>query len=235
MNTISTEQAKDLRMAFEAWQKDFDPAKEKAHYDFFGLGIAAMDELLALRKEREKAEPVAYMIGGHYLMHANDPKVDNYSSAVPLYTAPPAPVVPGDWLPYDQQIAEYEQMMEAEQTQADTTAQQFESLAGKATIKNPEVIALNHPDEALIRHSQLAYEVEKLVIDVKNAIAHRKSQSLKIASMVPEGWRLVPIEPTPMMLIALWASREGMAGKSENKIARVGYRLMLAAAPEPCK
>ncbi|WP_196333420.1 DUF551 domain-containing protein, partial [Cronobacter sakazakii] len=30
---------------------------------------------------------------GHYLMHANDPKVDNYSSAVPLYTAPPAPVV----------------------------------------------------------------------------------------------------------------------------------------------
>lgn len=43
---------------------------------------------------RERAEPVAYMIGGHYLMHANDPKVDNYSSAVPLYTAPPAPVVP---------------------------------------------------------------------------------------------------------------------------------------------
>ncbi|EPE3165463.1 DUF3850 domain-containing protein [Cronobacter sakazakii] len=42
---------------------------------------------------RERAEPVAYMIGGHYLMHANDPKVDNYSSAVPLYTAPPAPVV----------------------------------------------------------------------------------------------------------------------------------------------
>lgn len=39
-----------------------------------------------------EAEPVAYMIGGHYLMHAQDPKVDNYASAVPLYTAPPAPV-----------------------------------------------------------------------------------------------------------------------------------------------
>lgn len=34
------------------------------------------------------AEPVAYMVGGHYLMHAQDPKVDNYNSAVPLYTAP---------------------------------------------------------------------------------------------------------------------------------------------------
>ncbi|EMR9403223.1 hypothetical protein WKN98_001627 [Escherichia coli] len=55
-------------------------------------------ELLALRKERERAEPVAYMIGGHYLMHANDPKVDNYSSAVPLYTAPPAPAVVDDSL-----------------------------------------------------------------------------------------------------------------------------------------
>ncbi|EOV0647672.1 hypothetical protein ACOIOT_003378 [Cronobacter turicensis] len=42
-----------------------------------------------------------------------------------LYTAPP---VADDSLPYDPQIAEYEQMMEAEQAQ---TAQQFESLAGK--------------------------------------------------------------------------------------------------------
>lgn len=51
---------------------------------------------VALAALRERAEPVAYMIGGHYLMHANDPKVDNYSSAVPLYTAPPAPVVPDE-------------------------------------------------------------------------------------------------------------------------------------------
>ncbi|EPS5593412.1 DUF551 domain-containing protein [Cronobacter sakazakii] len=46
--------------------------------------------------------------------------------------APPAPVVADDSLPYDPQIAEYEQMMEAEQAETDTTSQQFESLAGKA-------------------------------------------------------------------------------------------------------
>lgn len=47
-----------------------------------------------LQQYRAAAEPVAYMIGGHYLMHAKDPKVDNYTSAVPLYTRPqPAPVV----------------------------------------------------------------------------------------------------------------------------------------------
>jgi len=52
---------------------------------------------LAALESRADAEPVAYMIGGHYLMHAKDPKVDNYTSAVPLYTRPqPAPVVVPD-------------------------------------------------------------------------------------------------------------------------------------------
>lgn len=46
------------------------------------------------------SNPVAYMIGGHYLMHAADPKVDNYASAVPLYAAPPAQVaVPDEMTP----------------------------------------------------------------------------------------------------------------------------------------
>ncbi|MCM7434467.1 hypothetical protein ACJVTN_10035 [Enterobacter hormaechei subsp. xiangfangensis] len=48
-----------------------------------------------------EAEAVAYMIGGHYLMHAQDPKVDNYTSAVPLYTAPPAPVSVPEMKPVD--------------------------------------------------------------------------------------------------------------------------------------
>lgn len=76
----------------ESLQRQF---KEEGFNDISDSEIMQLvEENLALRKEREWAEPVAYMIGGHYLMHANDPKVDNYSSAVPLYTAPPAPVVP---------------------------------------------------------------------------------------------------------------------------------------------
>ncbi len=54
-------------------------------------------ELFEIALASLTAEPVAYMIGGHYLMHAQDPKVDNYASAVPLYRhAPPAPVVPDE-------------------------------------------------------------------------------------------------------------------------------------------
>ncbi|WP_436918171.1 DUF551 domain-containing protein [Enterobacter hormaechei] len=59
-----------------------------------------------------EAEAVAYMIGGHYLMHAQDPKVDNYTSAVPLYTAPPAPVSVPDGYRL-QPISEYDAMCAA--------------------------------------------------------------------------------------------------------------------------
>ncbi|EOL9077634.1 hypothetical protein ACM92Y_004299, partial [Cronobacter malonaticus] len=61
MITISNEQAKDLRNAFKCWQQDYDPVEDKEQYDMFGLGVVAMDELLALRKERERAEPAYYL------------------------------------------------------------------------------------------------------------------------------------------------------------------------------
>ncbi|ELY4706882.1 hypothetical protein SM032_003135 [Cronobacter sakazakii] len=203
MSTISNERLESLQRQF----------KEEGFNDISDSEIMQLvEENLALRKEREKAVTVAYpapqdaspgwKIDPEFINKVQEsigydeececwegtPSMEMVEAvllAASKLKAPPAPVVVDDSLPYDPQIAEYEQMMEAEQAKADTTAQQFESLAGKA--------------------------------------------------VVPEGWRLVPIEPTPMMLIALWASREGMAGKSENKIARVGYRLMLAAAPEPCK
>jgi len=44
-------------------------------------------------------------------------------------------------------------------------------------------------------------------------------------------WKLVPVEPTPGMLYALWQHREAMRGQSENKIARASYDALLAASP----
>lgn len=194
MSTISTEQAKDLRNAFECWQQDYDPVEDKEQYEMFGLGVVAMDELLALRKEREKAEPVAYRYrfrptreaAGKWIL------VDTLEEAnplpkyeiQPLYTAPPAPVA-DDSLPFDPQIAEYEQMMEAEQAQAGTTSQQFESLAGKA--------------------------------------------------VVPEGWKLVPIEPTPDMREAFHQANEEWEDAGATWSPDHQWKAMLAAAPEPCK
>lgn len=61
-------------------------------------------------------------------------KTHGWNACRAAMLAAPAPVVVDDSLPFDPQIAEYEQMMEAEQAQADATPQQFESLAGKAVV-----------------------------------------------------------------------------------------------------
>ncbi|WP_110869387.1 DUF551 domain-containing protein [Cronobacter sakazakii] len=134
MNTISNEQAKDLRNAFKCWQQDYDPVEDKEQYDMFGLGVVAMDELLALRKERETEESAVCQKCGNTGL-ADSGGVQPWGEPILIEcdcTAPPAPDIADDSLPYDPQIAEYEQMMEAEQAQADTTSQQCESLAGKA-------------------------------------------------------------------------------------------------------
>ncbi|ECQ1752804.1 DUF3850 domain-containing protein [Salmonella enterica] len=47
---------------------------------------------------------------------------------------------------------------------------------------------------------------------------------------IPTDWVMVPVEPTPKMLVALWEHRVSMRGISENKIARTGYSNMLAAS-----
>ncbi|PUY28337.1 DUF551 domain-containing protein [Cronobacter sakazakii] len=179
MNTVSNERLEKLSSG-NAWTcVQDDEAK------------AIATELLALRKEREKAEPVvkaaeklvrckgryhseqnyralAALFGvttpdlppleGEALRELAEPDYIRYDCGccgwetiedwrdndvcpkcnhkplgkTGLYTAPPAPSIADDSLPYDPQIAEYEQMMEAEQAQADTASQQFESLAGKA-------------------------------------------------------------------------------------------------------
>ncbi|MDK1012721.1 DUF551 domain-containing protein [Cronobacter sakazakii] len=93
-------------------------------------------ELLALRKEREKEESAVCPKCGNTGL-ADSGGVQPWGEPILIEcdcTAPPAPGADDDSLPYDPQIAEYEQMMEAEQAQAGTTSQQFESLAGKAVV-----------------------------------------------------------------------------------------------------
>ncbi|EOC1307549.1 DUF551 domain-containing protein [Cronobacter dublinensis] len=131
MSTISNERLESLQRQF----------KEEGFNDISDSEIMQLvEENLALRKEREQAEPVAWLVCGSKTFRdrtASTREVAEQavkdrkdgSSIKPLYTAPPAPPAADDSLPHDPQIAEYEQMMEAEQTQADTTSQQFESLA----------------------------------------------------------------------------------------------------------
>lgn len=140
MSTISNENVAKLAFELTASQRLGSAAAAALGIDESELRDVAheINELLALRKERKKSEPVAWvpksqldLLKKFRIVEADMSSMQRFDE-VPLYTAPPAPSIADDSLPYDPQIAEYEQMMEAEQAQADTTAQQFESLAGKA-------------------------------------------------------------------------------------------------------
>lgn len=236
MNTISNERLESLQRQF--MEEGFNDIRDSEV-------MQLVEENLALRKERERAEPVAAesYIDDSDLLFAIDLNDDSEDFQTAQWlkelrrrrAAPPAPVVPvglrialsnagiaapesdevlwasqqdyiqmlvtwvkerkpfkpapvaDDSLPYDPQIAEYEQMMEAEQAQADTTSQQFESLAGKV--------------------------------------------------VVPAGWKLVPIEPTMQQEYAGYKTLNDTGKMSRLMKTRLGiiYRAMLSAAPEPCK
>lgn len=89
MSTITREQAKDLRNAFQCWRQDYDPVEDKEQYDMFGLGMVAMDALLASLE----AEPVAEVCEGftlRYIGYGPAPK-SGVHIGDRLFTAHPAP------------------------------------------------------------------------------------------------------------------------------------------------
>ncbi|ELY2672638.1 hypothetical protein SMC00_004266 [Cronobacter sakazakii] len=225
-------------------------ATTKPPFGYTGSDINTMArELLALRKEREKAEPVAWLVCGSKTFKYRTASTREVAEQAvkdrkdgscikPLYTAPtaqeypetlPCPVIlepnfrlgkgvrtatmlralqtraehqaeldamtPEQRAEYEARMDEFKAMLpspskdsmsvDAQQAETDTTAQQFESLAGKA--------------------------------------------------VVPAGWKLVPIEPTFEMQIAFaeaWFSKVRCVDDCELEDA---YIAMLAAAPEPCK
>lgn len=155
-------------------------------------------ELLTLRKEREKAEPVAWRIdpneGPSQLTFRCDDDLrqngllKDVDKAIPLYTAPPAPVSPDEKYQHLSELYHGQEkrlfkiaqrikgpsfdkyayspsqaidvleaaifgennkdcraaMLQPAQTETDTTAQQFESLAGKAVSEDDSSMADAH-------------------------------------------------------------------------------------------
>lgn len=108
MSIITREQAKDLRNAFQCWQQDYDPVEDKEQYDMFGLGMVAMDALLASLEAEAVGEVIeqqsGMMLDG--LVISEKPTYRNIKGIhnmkmMPLgtqfYAAPPAAVsVPDD-------------------------------------------------------------------------------------------------------------------------------------------
>lgn len=241
MSTISNERLESLQRQF----------KEEGFNDISDSEIMQLvEENLALRKERERAGTVGVPDLHKVVYHFRDSNEGfpgerfeaDYVIAWMLAYYPPAPIVPDDSLPYDPQIAEYEQMMEAEQAQADTTAQQFESLAGKSVVAD-ENGNLSCPfcggrcdpngwmgsyDDGVPMCGPECEDCGATANSIEEW--NRRSTALAGKAVVPEGWKLVPVEPTKEMIAKMRYHNGGY-----DKHIKNGYAAMLAVAPEPCK
>lgn len=92
--TLTTKALRALRDSLKSWQDGYDPVDDKEQYEMFVTAETAVGELLANRE----AQPVAEVLSSR---SGND--TSTIDKALPagtkLYTAPPAPAVPGKITP----------------------------------------------------------------------------------------------------------------------------------------
>ncbi|EPT6984407.1 hypothetical protein ACVR2H_000165 [Cronobacter sakazakii] len=243
MSTISNERLESLQRQF----------KEEGFNDISDSEIMQLvEENLALRKEREKAVTVAYpapqdaspgwKIDPEFINKVQEsigydeececwegtPSMEMVEAvllAASKLKAPPAPVVVDDSLPYDPQIAEYEQMMEAELKAAARTAYKVKS-------------ELSQMAERLVRDTTAL----AATLSAETDTTSQQFESLAFKSVVPAGWKLVPIELTKEMLKQIHPFAEATCLDCGNQVVAhcadnvtASWNDMLAVAPEPCK
>ncbi|WP_373421387.1 hypothetical protein [Cronobacter sakazakii] len=183
------------------------------------------EELLALRKERERAEPVAWRwrwsddAEGHWRYTEERRETRGSVTAVPLYTAPPAPVVP-DGL---KRAVEFYEQVKQENTPAETGAWKD---------------AVNWVLDEACRTAMLNQAHPVAEIDT----TPQQFESLAGKALVPAGWKLVPIELTKEMLKQIHPFAEATCLDCGNQVVAhcvdnvtASWNDMLAVAPEPCK
>ncbi|WNS36203.1 hypothetical protein [Enterobacter chuandaensis] len=226
MSTITKEQAKDLRDAFQCWQQDYDPVEDKEQYDMFGLGMVAMDALLASLE----AEAVAWRslyYENHGLLTGSKNVLASWQKqgwkCEPLYTAPPATVSMKD-----HQIRDLVNELRDISVEYHGTQQLRERIA--RTIRaamlqgaEPVTTANELPFEQWLSQQTGTIDVECGCV-MTEVFFHwlRVAYEAGNSPVIPDGWVLVPEEPTHEML---------EAGDEQFGTYDV-YRRMIAASPQ---
>ncbi|MEG6446443.1 hypothetical protein [Enterobacter cloacae] len=246
MSIITREQAKDLRNAFQCWQQDYDPVEDKEQYYMFGLGMVAMDALLA------SLEPVSVIKIDH-----ESSLIKHVKRVVSETNAPPAPVsVPDEATPDNIQMlastyaprgVTYQWDSDECNAAADSwnacRAAMFQGAEQQQNLQQntQEIIpgglveAVNNllnNDGSRGRYSAMrcgeAREKIELWLAQRQKWESQRSQNLSAGNspVIPDGYALVPVEPTEKMLNA-WLSE---VANWRGHVA--GYKAMLAAAPQ---
>jgi len=69
-------------------------------------------------------------------------------------------------------------------------------------------------------HTMTPHQMALRIVELQDALELAEEAVRAKQQAVPEGWQLVPVEPTPEMLVAIGG-------------AKPRYKAMLAAAPKP--
>jgi len=247
MSTITKEQAKDLRNAFQCWQQDYDPAEDKEQYDMFGLGMVAMDALLASLEaealpEWTNEQCLEFLsIAFRHAEIKGDLQLDDIRLGVKMVNAyraaPPAPVsVPDD---------------SAVELLATDLMKRIDKITGErhsvATLSSLRVSIVESCRAAMLQGVENAETLttmqtaSALDSSPKNAesptgINQGKSEPVTTSYKLPEGWVAVPVEPTEEMIAAAMCSNDVLFDKEDDTLFRVQHeeiwRAMLSTAPQ---
>lgn len=201
--TLSKERLTSIAVA-----PGLEPCDYEETYSSITTGeIQAMARELLDRRERDKQEPVAWVmvddlsdsaiVSTPAYPNIDDAKDMTVGEIVPLYAAPPAPVVPTfeEWCQRNEQkpVGWVRDAMKEAYDGCRTSA------LDQTHVKQP----------------------------ASNGQSFGNSEQLN-SPAVPDGWAVVPIEPTDEMLHALYHLGPRLVKPCETGL----YRAMLAAAPK---
>lgn len=209
----------------------------KAGYTLGHADVAILNELARIALASLEAEAVAYMYkdnlhaDARFSLHTrfgnwSQEDINEYEiTEIPLYTAPPAPVAMKDHQIRDlvnelRDIAvEYYGTQQLRERIAKTVRAAMLQGAGPATTANKLRDAVE-----TIRSSGIAIDAEKI-------LAERDALN---SPVVPDGWVMVPVEPTMSQEFAGYRTLTDTGKMSRLMKTRLSniYRAMIAAAPQ---
>ncbi|EEC1995076.1 hypothetical protein GJ042_17935 [Salmonella enterica] len=222
---------KERLLKIQHWRETYGPGSNVM------LPAEEAEELARIALASLDAKPVAWECGENIILF-NPDTVEAYAkraeiSPKPLYAAPPVPVVPDDGR------AEFEAWMLKKWGRE---RQEYDFAMGKFLHGE------NYAD-SYTRHMWKAWTESRVALlqskyrDLSQPVDHQISEYEKIMGQagnspaIPEGYALVPVEPTDEMIAAAMNCEDVLFNSDESFCVQFGniYEAMLAAAPQEVK